>query len=205
MTTIHYFAYGSNMLHERLRARVSTAVPVAVGVVRDYRIDFAKVSVDGSGKGDMVSSPGSEAWGVLYEMDAGQQADLDAHEGTHYEPKELEVSLAAGSQRALVYLAKSGKRNLAKVPYDWYLALVIAGARQNALPNAYIRALESMGFDVDAHEDRATRLEALEALAAAGMTKVPEELRHRAVRTARTTAGICGSDSQHASGAMGEV
>ena len=49
MTTHRYFAYGSNMLRERLEARLSTARAVAVGVVRDFRLDFAKVSNDNSG------------------------------------------------------------------------------------------------------------------------------------------------------------
>jgi len=179
MTTIHYFAYGSNMLHERLRARVSTAIPLAVGAVHDHRIDFAKISVDGSGKCDLVPSPGSEVWGVLYAIDAAQQSDLDAHEGAHYVPNEIDVSLSTGSQTALTYQAKSGTRDRARVPYDWYLALVIAGARQNVLPETYVRALESTAFDLDLKEDRITRQEALEALSGAGMTQVLEGLRKR--------------------------
>lgn len=185
MTTIRYFAYGSNMLHERLRARVSTALPVAVGAVHDHRIDFAKISVDGSGKCDLVPSPGSEVWGVLYEIDAAQQPDLDAHEGAHYVPNEIDVFLPAGSQRAMTYLAKSEKRDPARIPYDWYLALVIAGARQNVLPEAYVRALESRAFDLDLKEYRITRQEALEALSGAGMTQVLEDLRKRMVLVTR--------------------
>lgn len=181
MATIQYFAYGSNMLQERLRARVSTAKPVAIGLVRDYRLDFAKISVDGSGKGDMVPSDGGEVWGVFYELDAAQQPDLDAHEGAHYERQEIEISLSAARHKAQVYLAESGRRDPARIPYDWYLALVIAGARQNGLPDAYTRALESTAFDVDLFEDRVTRQDALNALAEAGMTHVLEELRNRMV------------------------
>ena len=183
MATLRYFAYGSNMLRERLVERVSTAQAVAMGVVRDYRLDFAKVSVDGSGKGDMVASPGDEVWGVLYEFDASQKVDLDKHEGRHYQPREVVVSTPSGEETAWAYIAGPHRRDPSKVPYDWYLALIIAGARQGGLPEAYIQAVEATAFDVDGEEDRTTRQEALIALAGAGMTSVLDEVRQRAVLT----------------------
>ena len=183
MATLRYFAYGSNMLRERLVARVTTAQAVAVGVVRDYQLDFAKVSVDGSGKGDMVASPGGEVWGVLYEFDASQKTDLDRHEGTHYQPREVVVFTPSGVETAWAYMAEPHRRDPAKVPYDWYLALIIAGARQGGLPATCIRALEATAFDVDGKDDRATRQEALAALADAGVEGVLDEVRQRAVLT----------------------
>ena len=183
MATQRYFAYGSNMLRERLVARVSTAQVVAVGVVHDYRVDFAKVSVDHSGKGDMVASPGGEVWGVLYEFDASQKADLDKHEGPHYRAQEVVVSTPSGDETAWAYMADPQRRDPSKVPYDWYLALIVAGARQGGLPEAYIQVLEATAFDVDGVEDRPRRLEALAALAEAGMTSVLDEVRQREVLT----------------------
>jgi len=180
MARQRYFAYGSNMLRERLLARVTTAQPVAVGVVRDYRLDFAKVSVDGSGKGDMVASLGDEVWGVLYEFDASQKIDLDKHEGRHYRPREVVVSTPSGEETAWAYIAELHRRDPSKVPYDWYLALIIAGARQGRLPEPYIKAFESTTFEVDRKKDRATRQEALGALANAGMTGALDEVLQRA-------------------------
>lgn len=185
MATLRYFAYGSNMLRERLLGRVSTAQAVAVGVVSDYRLDFAKVSVDGSGKGDMVASPGAAVWGVLYEFDASQKADLDEQEGRHYQAREVLVSTTDGDQAAWAYMAQPHRRDPSKVPYDWYLALIVTGARQGGLPGAYIQALEATTFDVDEIEDRATRQEALAALAEAGARGVLDEVRQRAVLTTR--------------------
>lgn len=176
MATLRYFAYGSNMLRERLVARVSTAQAVAVGVVRDFRLDFAKVSIDHSGKGDMVASPGSEVWGVLYEFDAEQKADLDTHEGRHYQAREIVVSTPSGDETAWAYIAEPHRRDPSKVPYDWYLALIVAGARQGGLPEAYIRVLEATTFDVDDIEGRPTRQEAIAALEAAGMREVLDDL-----------------------------
>ena len=183
MATCRYFAYGSNMLRERLVARVSTAEGVAVGVVRDYRLDFAKVSVDHSGKGDMVSSPGGEVWGVLYEFDASQKADLDKHEGPHYRAQEVVVSTTDGDQAAWAYMVELHRRDPSKVPYDWYLALIVAGARQGGLPKSYIQALEATPFHVHGDEEWKERKNALAALAAAGMKGVLDEVRQRAVLT----------------------
>lgn len=183
MATCRYFAYGSNMLRERLVARVSTAEAVAVGVVRDYRLDFAKISVDGSGKGDMVASPGDEVWGMLYAFDADQKADLDRHEGPHYRAQEVVVSTPSGEETAWAYMADPQRRDPSKAPYDWYLALIVAGARQGGLPEAYIQAVEATAFDVDGEADRTTRQEALAALAEAEMSGVLDEVRQRAVLT----------------------
>lgn len=183
MATCRYFAYGSNMLRERLVARVSTAEGVAVGVVRDYRLDFAKISVDGSGKGDMVASPGDEVWGMLYAFDADQKPDLDRHEGPHYRAQEVVVSTPSGEETAWAYMADPQRRDPSKAPYDWYLALIVAGARQGGLPEAYIQAVEATAFDVDGEADRTTRQEALAALAEAEMSGVLDEVRQRAVLT----------------------
>lgn len=183
MATLRYFAYGSNMLRERLVARVSTAKAVAVGVVRDYQLDFAKVSVDGSGKGDMVATPGGEVWGVLYEFDASQKADLDRHEGPHYQAQEVLVSTPSGDEPAWAYMAEPRRRDPSKVPYDWYLALIIAGARQGGLPQVYIQALEATPFHVHGDEDWQERKNAIAALTAAGLTGVLDEVRQRAVLT----------------------
>ncbi len=183
MATCRYFAYGSNMLRERLVARVSTAEGVAVGVARDYRLDFAKISVDGSGKGDMVASPGDEVWGVLYELDADQKAALDEHEGRHYRAREIVVSTPSGDQAAWAYVAEPHRRDPSKVPYDWYVALIVAGARQGGLPEPYVQALEATPFHVHGDEDWKERKNAIAALAAAGMTGVLDEVRQRAVLT----------------------
>lgn len=183
MAIARYFAYGSNMLRERLVARVSTAQVVAVGAVRDYRLDFAKVSVDGSGKGDMVASPGGEVWGVLYEFDASQKADLDEQEGRHYQAREVVVSTTDGDQTAWAYMAQPHRRDPSKVPYDWYLALIVAGARRGGLSEAYIQALEATTFHVHGDEEWKERKNALAALAAAGMKGVLDEVRQRAVLT----------------------
>lgn len=179
MTTLLYFAYGSNMLQERLVARVSSAKPVGAALLRGYRLDFAKVSTDGSGKGDLVPGRGDEVWGRLYEFNAIQKADLDKHEGAHYQFHEVVVSTDAGGRYASTYLANPSKRDPAKLPYDWYLALIVAGAMQGHLPDEYIRSLKNNAFVIDQKENRQAGLEAIDALTAAGMGQVLSSLRQQ--------------------------
>ena len=50
-------------------------------------------------------------------------------------------------------------------PYDWYLDLVIAGARQHALPTAYIETLATTPSICDPNPEREARIEALALLA----------------------------------------
>lgn len=48
------FACGSNMLTARLRERVSSARPVGTACLPGFSLRWHKVSVDGSGKCDVV-------------------------------------------------------------------------------------------------------------------------------------------------------
>lgn len=49
---IYYFAYGSNMLTERLIARTPSARPVGTSLLPGHRLTFHKRGRDGSGKCD---------------------------------------------------------------------------------------------------------------------------------------------------------
>src|SRR5438128_1900656 len=60
-----YFAYGSNMLTQRLKARVPSASPKTVAVLFDHGLRFHKRSQDGSGKCDIVKCPGEVVHGVV--------------------------------------------------------------------------------------------------------------------------------------------
>jgi gamma-glutamylcyclotransferase len=55
-----YFAYGSNMLTERLRARVGGAAALSKVCVCGYRVRFHKRSDDGSGKCNIIETGSHE-------------------------------------------------------------------------------------------------------------------------------------------------
>lgn len=77
--TVLVFAYGSNLCTQRMRSRVSTAMPVTIDYVRQRRFLLHKRSIDGSAKADAAStaSPDDLVWGVVYQLHRFQKPLLD--------------------------------------------------------------------------------------------------------------------------------
>lgn len=102
-----------------------------------------KIGQDGSGKCDVVESVlrGAQVHGVIYEIPASEKPRLDKAEGlgAGYEEKQVVVETSAGRISALVYYAT--KIDVSLTPFTWYKALVVAGAREHALPAEYVAAL----------------------------------------------------------------
>ncbi len=172
--TFHYFGYGSNMLTERLRARCPSAKPIGVAEAPDHVLEFSKRSTDGSGKATLGRSAGSGecSFGVVFEILESERTELDKAEGTE----------DGGYQRCdgfPVRLVKDGKclstscylatdRDDSLNPYDWYLALTIAGAVRHGLNDDYIAPLKRTPYIVDNDRERPSRRKAVKALRKAG-------------------------------------
>lgn len=152
---MHYFAYGSNMLHARLHQRVPSARPLGVARLVRYRLAWHKASTDGSGKCDVVPSHDvDEVWGVLYAIDSDHKAALDRVEGVGdgYDAVALTVEFDGASVEAEAYRATDVDPALP--PYGWYKALVVAGAREHGLPEDYVRTLDAIEAVRDTDETR---------------------------------------------------
>lgn len=150
------FSYGSNMLWRRIRARVPSARPLGVAVLRGHRLEWHKAGRDGSGKCDVVlaNDPAHAVHGVLYQFLAAEKPLLDAAEGlgAGYDEKQVEVEGSQGPIHAWLYCATATDPKLP--PYSWYKALVVAGAREHGLPAAYIERLEAVVAAEDADAER---------------------------------------------------
>jgi gamma-glutamylcyclotransferase (GGCT)/AIG2-like uncharacterized protein YtfP len=160
--TLSYFAYGSNMLRNRLRERVPSAEPIGVARLTGHRLAWHKVSTDGSGKCDIVpGSPGDEVWGVLFEIDPEHKADLDRIEGVGegYESVRVVLDMDGTPLEAETYRAIAVDSELR--PYGWYKALVVAGARENGLTEAYVQTLDGVPAVRDTDAERRRRNSAL--------------------------------------------
>ena len=172
---ILYFAYGSNMLTARLAARCPSARLMGVAWADGHAVRFEKHGMDGSGKAALVAAVGA-APGVLYALDRADLAALDRFEGA-----------GRGYDRDDAFAIRHDGRDLAAVTYrashprpglsafDWYLALVLAGAHQHGFDDAYMTALRTNRWHADPHRDRPGRLAALSALTAHGHA-APETL-----------------------------
>jgi cation transport regulator ChaC len=158
-STFLYFAYGSNLLAARLKERTPSARACGVGVLPWYELRWHKEGNDGSGKCDIVHAPTStgHVQGVVYEIDKHEKPALDAAEslGVGYSEKQLEVQLSGRSVHAWAYMALRTRADV--VPFTWYKALVVAGARQSGLDAAYIQALEAVVGKADVDLSREAR------------------------------------------------
>jgi len=139
------FAYGSNMLWRRIRARVPSARPLGTAILHGHRLQWHKSGRDGSGKCDVVptTEAGHAVHGVLYEMLAAEKPALDRAEGlgTDYDEKQVEVEARHGPVTAWVYHAMRTDPTMR--PYGWYKAIVLAGAREHSLPDDYVARLDA--------------------------------------------------------------
>ena len=160
-----YFAYGSNLLTRRLRdaARAPSAVALGVALAPGFVMRFHKIGTDGSGKCTLIptGNDADVAYGVLYEFAPADLAGLDREEGVHlggYARRSLRLWLRNGDTTdAMTYIAGDPYLNAACVPFDWYRDLVVAGAREHALPRRYVEELARTSAVPDADAARAAQ------------------------------------------------
>ena len=175
MQTFLYFAYGSNVLTERLQTRCRSARVHGLAVATGYSLEFIKRSKDKSGKATLVNStqPGQQVFGVLFEIENGHRSALDkaGGKGSGYDRiDDFIVNMLPDMTQAQVttYLASCSAVDDGLKPYDWYLALVIAGALQHNLPQTRIARLRKADYIEDPVSTRKERVEAEKALKIAG-------------------------------------
>lgn len=164
--TFLYFAYGSNMLSARLIARCPSAKLVGVASVDSHSLGFSKKSVDGSGKATLIKQSAQfQTPGVLFEIGLAERDALDKFEGAgngYDRVDDFRVTKTGQFIVATTYIASEIQNDLA--PYDWYLALVVAGALEHGFDDQYtswLRSIETMTDHVVARKSRVAALRAL--------------------------------------------
>lgn len=147
MSTILYFAYGSNMSTRRLVARVPSAKVISVAVLRGYRLEFHKLGKDDSAKCDVACTGDSTdvVYGVVFAISLSEKRELDGIEGLgkgYAEKDVIVVSESGKTLEAVTYYATNIDVSLK--PRDWYVEHVLRGAREHRLPVEYIKRIESI-------------------------------------------------------------
>lgn len=142
-----YFAYGSNMLSRRLRARTPSANVLCTATLAGHRLTFDKHGDDGSAKCHITPSTGrhDRVYGVIFRIALKDRPALDIAEGLGrgYTAQEFLLTAATGKNiRAMAYTAIKLKQGLR--PYRWYKEFVVAGAREHGLPTEYIQKLDDI-------------------------------------------------------------
>lgn len=142
--TFMYFAYGSNMLLARLRARCPSAEPTGAAELEGYELHWHKRSKDGSGKCGIAQSKNSCVFGVLYQISDADKPALDRAEGLGHGYKEVRVQLSVEGKSLTASTYQATDIDEFLKPYAWYQALVIAGAKEHGLPEGYVERLHLM-------------------------------------------------------------
>ena len=152
MAKAFYFAYGSNMCSRRMRTRVASARAVTTAMLPGRRLVFDKRGRDGSAKANLAEAADGEVWGVVWEIEAAEWGDLDGIEGG-YERISVEVVCTGGERLAAqTYVGRTLTPD--PIPFEWYRELLLEGAREHGLPEAYLEELASWRGKPDPQRSR---------------------------------------------------
>lgn len=152
---MRYFAYGANMHSQYLRRRLPDVTVLGAAKIMGYELHFHKYSYqDGSGKCNILQSrdPQQAVYGVLYEISPRSRYLLDKAEHLGYGTQDVTLKVypvctqehtSADSEYAFTYIAHKESIREDVSPFNWYHALVLAGAKEHNLPQSYINLIES--------------------------------------------------------------
>ncbi|XP_068590655.1 gamma-glutamylcyclotransferase isoform X1 [Cebidichthys violaceus] len=147
--TFLYFAYGSNLLKERLQLKNPSAKVHCVASLKDYRLVFGNYKGLASdrwhgGVATIEHSPGDEVWGVVWRMSMSDLESLDGQENVTlgaYTPMELSVKTKEQELICRTYIMNSC---VYAPPSPQYLKVIMMGAEQNGLPKDYQEKLRTI-------------------------------------------------------------
>jgi cation transport regulator ChaC len=144
-----YFAYGSNMDEQRLKAanRCPNARFIFNASLPEHRLVFTQGSSTDDCAADVVPDPASWVWGVVYDITDSDRKQLDARESVAihaYRPKEVLVHPHGDVEQRIMVLTygASDTADSIRPPTREYLNHLLRGARRWGLPTDYIAELE---------------------------------------------------------------
>lgn len=149
---MRYFAYGSNMNWEVIRARAHSAKFISIARLKDHRLAITRKSTRrGCGTADAVPDRGHEVWGVLYEIGERDFVVLDDAEDfvagrarNGYTRRENNVYVNGEDSQLLAWVYFAEKEDNPPLPNSEYKQLMVEGARHWQLPDKYIEQLEQI-------------------------------------------------------------
>ncbi|XP_034467926.1 gamma-glutamylcyclotransferase b isoform X2 [Hippoglossus hippoglossus] len=113
--TFLYFAYGSNLLKERLQLRNPSAMVNCVAMLKDYKLVFGNYKGLANdrwhgGVATIEHSPGDEMWGVVWRMNMSDLESLDSQENVTlgaYNPVDVSVNTKGQELNCRTYIMYS--------------------------------------------------------------------------------------------------
>ena len=142
-----YFAYGSNLYYEQMKKRCPSASFKTLAYYPNFKLDFTRESTKGGWVADMVFSPNSSVWGVVYALTSEDLLSLDKSEVIHwlygYLRQKIVVFDSCGEEYvAWTYFVKIKKGS--GPPRLSYMNKILSGAWRYSLPESYVDFLKSI-------------------------------------------------------------
>ncbi len=139
-----YFAYGSNMDLDQMKARCPGAKVIGVGELKHYNISFTRWSrAWNSGTADILPERGGKIYGALYDLSLEDLKKMDkfADYPNSYIRQDVMVCCQEEHLPAMTYIAR---RSGVFLPSRSYLGKMVRGAMSHEIPEEYINLLKSI-------------------------------------------------------------
>lgn len=152
-----YFAFGSNLLQERIRLRNPSAEYVGVGLLPDYALTFFRVperyitdenrATWFGGPATIIPKTGADVYGTVWSLDQADIPSLDKQESVDtglYTPIDPIKVTFVETGEVVDCRTYKGVSETSTKPSPYYLDVILRGAVKSKLPEAYIEKLRKV-------------------------------------------------------------
>ena len=154
MTRVLHFAYGSNMDQEQMKERCPQGEMDGIALLPNHELAFTRYSINRKcGVADVIPTPDSEVWGVLYLLTKDDLESLDHAEGADritppnaYDLVTRTVFRDGDRGQAVsaeVYIVPEESRKF-HAPNQHYKQLMVNAARVACFPEGYLEKLSAI-------------------------------------------------------------
>lgn len=150
--TFLYFAYGSNLLTQRIHENNPSAIRYGIAKLPNYRLDFNLHSPRWHGASATIApTPESHVWGSLWELDVADMKHLDEQEcggNEMYFSLDVDVEMAPDGAlkkcRTYQHVSETPFVQILpkeRQPSGVYLRVIREGAKESRLPKGWLEWL----------------------------------------------------------------
>ncbi|VDK52637.1 unnamed protein product, partial [Cylicostephanus goldi] len=129
----YYFAYGSNLLKERIRVQIKGAEYECNGILKDYVVDFVSNGIRWHGALATIKyKQGSEVHGCVWRVPEDFADELDLQEARYHR---LTVPIHCQDRVIDCRTYQFSDENApSELPSPHYKTVILAGAEEHSLP-----------------------------------------------------------------------
>ncbi|KAI6184364.1 Carm1-pending protein [Aphelenchoides bicaudatus] len=144
-TFFYYFAFGSNLLDERIHVQITGAEFESVAYLKNYELAFYDHGSRWQGAvASIEPKNGTDVWGCVWRVPTNASEELDLQESGYHRLNVTVHSIADSSQIECRTYQYSNEKREKKAPSPHYKAVIVAGAIEHQLPGWYVDQLKSI-------------------------------------------------------------